>query len=60
MANKPESIKFLLQETPLGLPGAEGFEAVDEKDATAFFYACWNGRSACARCVSCCPVACIS
>jgi len=35
-----ESLKFLMRETPLGRPGADGLDAVDDNGVTACYYAC--------------------
>lgn len=46
------ALKFFLNETPLGRPGAEGVDAVDRISATALFYACWHDKGGCVRCVT--------
>lgn len=48
-AYKLSALKFLLDETPLGRPGADGVDAVNEGGATALFKACWWNHGACVR-----------
>ena len=46
---KVRMLKFLLDKTPLGRPGAEGVDATNENGASALYYACWRDHGACAR-----------
>lgn len=48
-AGKVESVKFLVEATPLGRPGAEGLDVAMEDGTTALFHACWRGHTDCVR-----------
>lgn len=48
-AGKVESVKFLVEATPLGRQGAEGLDAAMEDGTTALFHACWRGHTDCVR-----------